>query len=324
MSRVLSPLLLLSACVAGGGGYRDLPSDTADPSTTTIPGTGTTSTTTPAPFVLEVEVVTTSLAIGLRTNLPRLEADCTALTEVGAPCADADLDGLVDAWEDMVLDRFRPAVRFDESEPLIADPAAVLVDVGRVAPAEDGSGAIRAYIMIGYHEDYGRCGVSGHPGDSERVVIDLNPVGPGDVDARAFYTAAHEGTITDSGHVFLGSELLELSFPTDPGSGEPRWMVFSSDGKHATYGTAQRCEDAQWAPCLEEDCEADGVDPLAFTRLPDVHNAGEEAAPFLTDLGPIGFPGEDAWADQDFCGGLGSGLFGCASAVREKLLVDPF
>ncbi len=196
------------------------------------------------------------------------------------------------------------------------------MDVGRVAPAPDGR--IRVYLMIGYHRDYGRCGLTAHHGDSERVAVDLQPVGPGDVDAVAFYTAAHEGTITDSGHVFAGAELAELSFPDDPDSGEPRWMVWASDGKHATYGSVQRCEDAQWAPCVEEDCDPDGVDPEPYTWLPDAHNAGEEAYPFLTDLGPVGFPGEDAWANQDFCGGLGPDLLGCAAPVREKLLVDPF
>ena len=40
------------------------------------------------------------------------------------------------------------------------------------------------------------------------------------------------------------------------------------------------------------------------------------------DLGPVGFPGDDAWADQDFCGGLGGSV--CSSSVRSKLVTDPF
>ena len=46
------------------------------------------------------------------------------------------------------------------------------------------------------------------------------------------------------------------------------------------------------------------------------------AAPLTSFLTAIGFPGDDAWAMQDFCGGLGG--TGCSSAVRDKLLVDPF
>lgn len=310
----------------GGGPAEDTAASSASgvgPGTTS-PGTpaGTPGGTTPPSFEATLELVGDS--VGIRSALPMWDADCHALGDDAAPCGDVDLDLLTDAWEDAALDLLRPAIRFDEAEPLVNDATAVLVDVGRVAPADDGSGAIRVYVMIGYHQDYGRCLVSAHHGDSERVAIDLEPVGPGDADALGFYTAAHEGTITDSGHRFTDAELAELSFPTDPATGGPRWMIWASDGKHASYGTAQRCEDAQWAPCVEEDCEADGVDALAYTRVPDVFNAGEEAAPRLTDLDGIGFPGEHAWADQDFCGGLGDDVFGCAAPVREKLLVDPF
>jgi hypothetical protein len=42
----------------------------------------------------------------------------------------------------------------------------------------------------------------------------------------------------------------------------------------------------------------------------------------VSDLGPVGFPGDDAWADRRFCGGLGGEE--CSSSVREKLVVDPF
>lgn len=324
-------LLALVACAAPDGsgarrngsdptGHTGLTTPTGTPAGT-VSGTATGTPTTPSEVTASMVAVGDSL--GIRTSLPAWSADCAA-AGAGWPCDDLDLDGLTDAWEDQVLEGYRPAVHFDEAEPLIDDPSAVLVDVGRVAPAADGLGAIRVTIMIGYDKDYGRCGFSAHNGDSERVALDLELVGPGDADALGFYTAAHEGTITDSGHVFTGAELAELVFETDPFTSEPRWVVFSSDGKHATYGTIDRCENAQWAPCVEEDCGADGQDPFLYTRLPEVFNAGEEAAPFLTDLGPIGFPGEDAWADQEFCGGLGGGLFGCASAVREKLLVDPF
>lgn len=296
--------------------------DSGIPTTTSSVTTGG-STPTPtgsAEWSLEVSTERVGDTLGLRTNLPARLDDCSQIS--GPTCEDVDQDGLTDAWEDLVLDRFRPAVRFDEAEPLVNDAGAVLVDVGRVVEADDGG--VRVFIMIGYSEDYGRCGLSAHPGDSERVAVNLERVGPGDVDAIGFYTAAHEGTLTDSGQVFTGADLALLSFPDDPGTAEPRWMIWSSDGKHASYGSAQLCEDAQWAPCVEEDCEADGVDPIAYTRIPEVFNAGEEASPRLTDLTSIGFPGEDAWADQEFCGGLGSGILGCASAVREKLLNDPF
>jgi hypothetical protein len=262
-------------------------------------------------------------ALAIRSNLPAALADCEGL--VDPPCEDLDADGLVDLWEDEVLARTSPALQLDEAEPLVDDPEAVVALVGRVAPV---GAQIHVYIMIGYHYDYGRCGLSSHDGDSERVVVAYERMtGPedelGDVQLVGAYTAAHEDTLTDHGHVYQGDELGELSFPLDPVSGEPRWMVWPSDGKHATYGSIDACESASFIPCVEEDCAPDGVDPALFSLVPPVYNAGEPLAPRLTDLSSIGFPEEDAWLEQDFCGGRGRGFL-CSAPVRDKLLEDPF
>ncbi|GEM_PF-353995 len=253
----------------------------------------------------------------LRVDRPAWASDCA-----GLGCADADRDGLVDAWEDRVLQQLRPVLTFDEAEPLLWDDT-VLVAVGRVAPADDGG--IRAWLALAYRDDYGRCGLTAHAGDSERVVLDLAPVdggAPGDVAVIGLYTAAHEGTVTDHSLRLQGDD-LDLAELVDHG-GQPRWRVYASDGKHATYITAEMCEDAEWALCIEEDCAPDGVDDLAaHDRLPPVVNAGEPDAPRVGDLGPVGLPGEDPWALQDFCGGQAGGS-GCAPSLSEKLLDDPF
>jgi hypothetical protein len=260
------------------------------------------------------------LGLAIRSNVPAALADCE-----GELCEDLDEDGLVDLWEDEVLARTSPALQFDEAEPLLDDPDAVLAMVGRVAPV---GSEIHVYVMIGYHYDYGRCGLSSHDGDSERVAVAYQRMtgpedGLGDVQMVAAYTAAHENTVTDHGHVYRDAELAELSFPLDPTSGEPRWLVWPSDGKHATYGSIDACESASLIPCVEEDCAPDGVDPALFSMMPPVYNAGEELFPRLTDLSPIGFVDEDAWLAQDFCGGRGRGFL-CSAPVRDKLLVDPF
>ncbi|MCC6522669.1 MAG: hypothetical protein IT373_08425, partial [Polyangiaceae bacterium] len=250
-------------------------------------------------------------------------AACLALPVVDAPCADVDGDGLTDAWEDAALDRLRPIQRLDEAEPLVSDPGAVLADVGRVAP----SGAfVHVFVMLGYSRDYGSCGLTAHNGDSERVALELERLasdGPGDVRVRQAYTAAHEGTVSDHGRVFAGAERLLLVHDADPVVGEPRWVVYPSAAKHGTYATIDICENISFLPCIDEDCAPDGVpNPADFDRLPVVVNAGEEAAPRVTDLAVVGFPGDDAWAAQDFCGGLGGGT--CSAPVRDKLLVSPF
>ena len=240
-----------------------------------------------------------------------LRADVSPRIEDCPSCEDLDADGLVDAWEDLALELLRPTLRFDEAEPYVLDEEAALFAVGRVTPLDD---HVRVYLMLGYSQDYGRCGLTAHAGDSERVALDLALEGD---DARvvALYTAAHEGTVSDHGAVHLPEEVELL---------DGRWLVRASDGKHASYATAEACETAVLGVCIDEDCDPDGVsDPAAYDRLPPVANAGEPDAPRLEGLGPIGFVGDEAWLDQDFCGGQDrSG--DCSSPVLEKLTLDPF
>lgn len=218
----------------------------------------------------------------------------------------------------------------DEEERLVEpDSGAVLAFVGRVAPAGDDAERIRVYVMIGYSEDYGSCGLTAHHGDSERVVLDLAPLGPpGDYEVVGLYTAAHEGTVTDHSRVYRDAALVEHAVFTgapDDHGGEPRWTVYPSADKHGTYIDVATCEGVSIIPCLDEDCAPDGVAAESlptFTRLPPVFDAGEPDAPRLNDLAVAGFPGDDAWAEQDFCGGLSRDT--CSAAVRDKLLVDPF
>lgn len=254
-------------------------------------------------------------------NLPPAVTDCAAVA--AGLCEDADADGLTDLWEDLLLEVMRPVRRFDEAEQLLADPSAVMGDVGRVARIGE---RVHVYVMLGYHVDYGSCGFTAHNGDSERVVIETTAWpegGPGGAIVTSVYTAAHEGTVTDHGKIFTGAALEQLVFTADAQTSDPRWVVFPSADKHATYATVEICENVSPIPCLDEDCAPDGVEDLSkFDALPPAVNAGEEAAPRVTELSAVGFPGEQAWAEQDFCGGLGGD--GCSAPVREKLLVDPF
>lgn len=303
---------------------------TATPTTDADTGTGTDgasgSTGAPLPkFVLDCHAVfTPDMRLALACNLPSRVRECTTLAVSDAPCDDLDLDGLVDEWEDLALARLHPVRRLDEDESLVGDPTAVLGDVGRVAVVGE---RIRLFVMLGYSLDYGSCGgFTGHNGDSERVALDLQPeptLGPGGVVVVGAYTAAHENTSNDHGRVFIGDELTQLVYTPDLETGEPRWVVFPSADKHATYATVPICEDISLVPCIDEDCGPDGVDDASiFDRLPPIVNAGEEAAPRSSDLTELGFPGDDAWAAQDFCGGLGG--TGCSAPVRDKLLADPF
>lgn len=263
--------------------------------------------------------------IAIRTALPRSHAACRALVAPGLTCADVDRDGLTDAWEDAVLGALVPSVELAAAEPGLDEPGVGLAAVGRVVGV-DGD-RTRVFIMLGYPRDHGRCGWTAHRGDSERVALELVrpavPRGAGDLILDGAYTAAHEGEILDRGRLVQGEELQQLAFPPDPGTGRPRWRVYASARKHATYGSVAWCEAALRLPCLEEDCGAPGGGPGPLVVVPRVINAGEPDAPRVTELSAIGFPGEQAWVDQPFCGGLGRARR-CASAVVDKLTVDPF
>jgi hypothetical protein len=268
----------------------------------------------------------TSLAGGaleLTTSLPRAAADCAAELSA-ALCADRDRDGLTDEWEDLALDRFRPFVRIDAGDPLHIDADGRVGSVGRVAPVAGGAGGprIRLFLVLGYSRDYGRCTFDDHLGDSERVVLELEPV-PGDAGAvrlAAAFTAAHEGTSQDSSSLFRGEELSALEYARDPLTGELRWAVYSSRSKHATYAGPDLCEaQDSWLFCGDEDCASGrSIDPPNELLLPVV-NAGEEDARLVGEL-----MDEPVWEDVPFCGGLGHGRGSCASPLREKLLIDPF
>ena len=100
--------------------------------------------------------------------------------------------------------------------------------------------------------------------------------------------------------------------------------ILTQHGSGLDEDYLRRGNPGQACPGLDEDCEPDGVDePRDFERLPAIVNAGEEDAPLLSDLSESGFPDEDAWLDQPFCGGQGRDT-SCSSSVRQKLLEDPF
>lgn len=165
--------------------------------------------------------------------------------------------------------------------------------IGRVARAPEGG--VRVYVTIAYSRDYGTCGLTAHDGDSERVAVDLRVEEGGALVTRAFYTAAHEGTLADHSRLWSDAALAELTFE-EPAPGEARWVVYPSADKHATYGTIEACESISPLPCVDEDCAPNNVSyPERYDLLPPVHNAGEDTARLL-----------------------------CASPVREKLLSDPF
>jgi hypothetical protein len=255
----------------------------------------------------------------LRTPLSPWAADCDA----GALpiCGDLDQDTLSDAWEELVLNRFRPKLLFDENEGMFAEGHEPVL-VGRVELVGADPLTIRVYLPILYPRDYGICQLTAHNGDSERVALQLLETDTG-LRMEKAYTAAHEGAPTSQSRIWEGEDLAQLVFEDD-GSGGSRWVVFPSRDKHATYATLDHCHGAFPFPCANESCFPDDVEDMApFERVLSVHHVGEASAPLITDLGSLGFANEDAWLDQQFCGGLERGIT-CSGSVRSKLTENPF
>jgi hypothetical protein len=234
---------------------------------------------------------------------------------------DVDRDGLSDTWEDAVLATVRPILLLHAGDGMFRDPDAVLALVGRVAPVGDD---ILVTITIAYSLDYGRCDGDRHPGDSERVAIQLarDPMRPDRVvTPNRWYTAAHEYTSYDRKQ---SGWFAELGPPgpdagRDPATGDlPLWAVYVARDKHASYVSLEACAGNRVA-CLDDVCaDWSTVVPLALVPW----NAGEPGAPRLDALDEVGFSGECVWCGSKFCGGRKT--TGCASPLIDKLLPDPF
>src|SRR5262249_25778017 len=158
---------------------------------------------------------------GVSSPGPARAADCAAAGWPAAWCADAGGDGLADGGGGAAAVHLDPAGRLHPDDGTLYDPAGAGGAAGRGAPRAPGD-HVRVYIMLGYNMDYGRCGVGGHHGDSERVALDL-VLAPGAAEVVGVYTAAHEYSRIDHGaRIDLGG-MRELSFMDDPRTGAPRW-----------------------------------------------------------------------------------------------------
>lgn len=260
---------------------------------------------------------------------PAFVSSCTKTER----CDDADHDGLVDDWEDALLDRLRPRMALHPEEPLLEDPEGRFGYVARVFRPENGpSDVVRVILVTGFSYDpgvllFGKIPMSAHDGDSERVAVELKLTGNGrEATLNRAYFAVHEHTINDQSRLYAADELdRELTLGRDAG-GEPRWVVFPSKGKHPEFANPAACAatSLHGTGLFREHCAASEAEGHAL--LPPVVNAGEPAHHRADDLAIVGFAGDDAWAEQKFCGGFREQprLGACAESVASKLHDDPF
>jgi hypothetical protein len=234
---------------------------------------------------------------------------------IGAAQADdGDGDGLDDALEDTVAANFFPYVWFDSGEDCTA-PATDTnpgTAIARVRPHPGDPSKIAITYVVLYAEDCGDWFGGGHNGDVEPFTLTLAPNGacPHGFGAFAVKTISHEGTAFE--HV----DQVNLGNACDWGKlagGSPQVArVYSAENKHGNYASTDTCEDGALG---NDHCSE------SFLRDYTVTNAGEDAARRVDELSGQQFPGEFAWTEQPFSGGLGAGG-GNAGTVRDKLLDD--
>lgn len=191
---------------------------------------------------------------------------------------DADRDGLPDATEQRLLERFRPVFHFSRTDcdglpaqftPGLNAPKVLARNgtiYGQVFPVKL-AGRAGAYVEVHYFHLWRRdCGRAGHELDAEHVSVLLRSeraaAPAGDWRAVYWYAGAHEDTVCDASN---GARAASLS-AEDRGP-----HVWVSHGKHASYLALELCR--------RKGCGGDRCEDMVEGPPGAVVNLGEWGAP---------------------------------------------
>jgi hypothetical protein len=115
---------------------------------------------------------------------------------------------------------------------------------------------------------------------------------------------------------WIGPTLLQLENGSHP-------RIYLSAGKH--HPSPIRWHEPSYSPFSNWQCRDvnDGLGeavPAEVERYGVPLNVGEQMHPLITDLTIFGYPNEDAWGNQPFCGGLQSkiGRVACRATHTRK------
>ena len=169
-----------------------------------------------------------------------------------------------------------------------------------------------------------------HRGDVERVVFELivedNSSGSR-VRIDAVYTAAHEDTPFDVSATYREASLESLEYSTDPITLQPRWIIYASAGKHASYATHARCVGGSTFVCARESCATRDESLELLFPIVNVGEPTQTSYQWWNDVDPLPWWASfDAiWGGDDFCGGdqIRNDKTGCTQSIRNKLVSDP-
>lgn len=187
---------------------------------------------------------------------------------------DTDRDGLDDALEQALLERFRPTFMLSATE---CDSMPSEFQAGTkdpVKPVRNGTiygqvfplGTDGARVEIHYYHLWARdCGFGSHALDVEHVAVLLE--GPpaaeaSEYKAKYWYSAAHEGTVCDAAHGARAADLAAES------SGATVWV---SHGKHASF--------LSLGTCNRLGCGGDRCQAIVAMPAGKLINVGEPGAP---------------------------------------------
>ncbi len=195
---------------------------------------------------------------------------CVLLVSAAAGAQDSDHDGLPDAFEQALLQRFEPTLMIAR-EDCAGRPARFVA--GAAVPtvqAEDGTVYGQAFQrgpgeveLHFYHLWATDCGRMGHALDTEHVSALVHGTGQDATmwTATYWYAAAHEDTVCDASQVTRATTLDAVEH------GPKIWI---SRGKHASFLQEELCRHG---------CGGDRCDRMMQLQTVEVVNLGEAGKP---------------------------------------------
>jgi len=239
-------------------------------------------------------------------------------TACDSPSLDRDLDGLKDSFENALADAWRPYFIYDQNEndrsSNIKDDSLLSWEprvIFQVRPIGSWDWPRRIVIKWGflYRLDGGF--------RESWICKDWHY---GDTQSGSYELTSWDGKNWNLDSLRLWTD-VPFTYANDPRiqwtavrstywdemPARPSPKIHASAGKHHQYMTAESCEGDH--DC-DDDCDG-GAQRLAdltplgyFTNVgePDNHPSDEsENSPFVTDLGPLGYPGEYVWYSSYKC-----------------------
>jgi hypothetical protein len=229
---------------------------------------------------------------------------------------DRDGDYLVDEYENMLADTWRPLFVFDEEETALrANEPVVLFQVRPTGVSlADPVKRIHVNWVFLWAKDGGYtagcAGADWHDGDSQGGRYEL-------VSWDGFTWYLDWINLWTTGLRWANDPRINWSPPRSTYWGtlddRPSPKIYASEGKHHQYIDDRDCEDHDVSEICDEDCRGGPLRLANLTPFGVFTNVGEPQRhladrgtndPFVTDLSPFGYADELVWQARWICVGL--------------------